>query len=135
LIVVVDASCFVSAILKSDSTPERALLRAIEHPNRIVLSQEVADEYAEVIFRPKFDRFASRQRRQRVLDVVVVAAEWVQPSEAVQECIDPSDDKYLTLAAAGSADVIISGDVHHLLAMHPWRGIAILSPADFLALP
>jgi hypothetical protein len=36
------------------------------------------------------------------------------------------------LAAAGLADVIVSSDVRHLLLMHPWRGIPILSPADFL---
>jgi len=48
---------------------------------------------------------------------------------------DPKDDKYLVLAVAGRADVAVSGDVRHLLSMHPWRGIPFLSPADFLALP
>jgi predicted nucleic acid-binding protein len=40
--------------------------------------------------------------------------------------------KYLALAAAG-ADVIVSSDARHLRSMHPWRGIPILSPAEFLA--
>ncbi|HEU0155336.1 MAG TPA: PIN domain-containing protein [Stellaceae bacterium] len=53
--------------------------------------------------------------------------------EAVRECRDPKDDKYLALALAGSADVIVSSDVRHLLAMHPRRGMPILSPRDFLA--
>jgi predicted nucleic acid-binding protein len=35
-------------------------------------------------------------------------------------------------ALAGKAD-FITGDAD-LLSLHPWRGIAILSPADFLAL-
>jgi putative PIN family toxin of toxin-antitoxin system len=134
LVVVLDASTFVSAALKADSLPERALLRAVEAPNRLILSQEVAAEYREVIFRPKFDRFVSVERRERILGLVVVAAEWVEPSEAVRECRDPKDDKYLTLAAAGTADVIVASDKRHLLAMHPWRGIPILPPAEFLAL-
>jgi len=46
----------------------------------------------------------------------------------------PNDDKYLALAAAGNADIIVSSDVRDLLSMNPWRGIAILSPADFLVL-
>jgi len=66
---------------------------------------------------------------------VVVAAERVEPAEIVRECRDPKDDKYLAPAAAGRADVIVSSDARHLLSMHPWRGIAILSPADYLALP
>ena len=134
MIVVFDASTFVSAVLKADSLPERALLRAIDEANRLILSQEVEDEYREVIFRPKFDRFVSVERRQRILDIVVVAAERVEVTEAVQECRDPKDDKYLALAAAGRADVIVSSDARDLLSMHPWRGIFILSPAGFLAL-
>jgi uncharacterized protein len=133
LIVVIDASAFVSAALKADSLPERALLQAVDPPNRLILSQAVEDEYREVIFRPKFDRFVSVERRQRILDIVVVAAERIEPTETVRECHDPHDDKYLALAAAGKADVIVSGD-HHLLSMDPWRGIRILSPTDYLAL-
>jgi putative PIN family toxin of toxin-antitoxin system len=135
LIVVVDASTFVSAALKANSLPERALLRAVSEPNRLLLSQAVEDEYREVIFHPKFDRFVAVERRRRILDIAVVAAEWVELTETVRECPDPKDDKYLALAAAGGADVIVSSDVRHLLSMHPWRGIPILSPADYLALP
>jgi putative PIN family toxin of toxin-antitoxin system len=105
----------------------------VEPPNRLILSQEVEGGYREVIFRAKFDRFVSIERRQRVLDIVVVAAERVEPIEAVRKCQDPKDDKYLALAAAGSADVIVSSDTH-LLSMDPWRGIRILTPANYLAL-
>lgn len=134
MIVVVDASTLVSAALKADSLPERALLRAVNEPNRLLLSQEVEDEYREVLFRKKFDRYVSIEHRQRILDLVVVAADRIEHPAAVRECRDPKDDKYLALALAGKAAVIISSDVHHLLSMHPWRGIQILSPADYVAL-
>lgn len=135
MIVVFDASTFVSAALKANSLPERALLRAVGVPNRLLLSQAVEDEFREVIFRPKFDRFVTAERRRRILDIVVFTAERVEPVESVRECCDPKDDKYLELAVAGGADVIVSSDVRHLLSMNPWRGVSILSPADFLALP
>jgi uncharacterized protein len=70
LIIVLDASTFVSAVLKSNSIPEQVLVRAVDTPNRLILSQAVEDEYREVIFRPKFDRFVSVERRHRVLDIV-----------------------------------------------------------------
>jgi putative PIN family toxin of toxin-antitoxin system len=135
LIVVFDASTFVSAALKPDSLPERALLRAVRDPDHLIISQAVEDEYREVILRPKFDRFVSVERRLRILDIILVASERVQPTDMVRECLDPKDDKYLELASAGKADVIVSGDVRHLLSMHPWRGVRILRPADYLALP
>lgn len=135
MIVVLDASTLVSAALKADSIPERALLRAVSEPNHLLLSREIEAEYLEVLFRPKFDRYVSHERRQRILDIVVVAAERIEFPAAVRECRDPKDDKYLALAAAGRADVIVSSDVHDLLSMHPWRGISILSPSAFVALP
>lgn len=133
MIVVLDASTFVSAALKPDSLPERVLLRIVGEPNRLVLSREVEDEYREVIFRSKFDRFVSVERRQRILDIVLVAAERIEPMTVTRECSDPKDNKYLALAVDSGADFVVSSDVRHLLSMHPWRGIPILSPADFLA--
>jgi len=53
--------------------------------------------------------------------------------ESVTDCRDPDDNKFLELALSGKADLIITGDAD-LLSLHPWRGIAILSPADYLAL-
>jgi putative PIN family toxin of toxin-antitoxin system len=95
LIVVFDASTFVAAALKANSIRERALLHAVSAPHRLILSQAVEDEYREVIFHPKFDRFVAIERRQRIFDIVVVAAERVEPTEIVRECRDPKDDKYL----------------------------------------
>jgi len=133
VIVVLDASTFISAALKSDSIPERALMRATRRPERLLLSQAVEDEFREALFRPKFDRYVSVAHRARILDLVVMAAERIEPTEPVRECRDPKDDKYLALAVAGGADVIVSSDARHLLAMHPWRGIPILAPRDYLA--
>jgi len=49
---------------------------------------------------------------------------------------DPSlprcaDDKLLELAVDGRADLIVTGDLD-LLELHPFRGIAILTPNDYL---
>ena len=48
-------------------------------------------------------------------------------------CRDPDDDKFLELAVSGNADYLVSGD-DDLLALHPFREIPILRPAEFLAL-
>lgn len=135
MIVVFDASTFVSAAPKADSLSERALLRAVSAPNRLLLSQAIEEECRDVIFRPKFDRFVAVERRQPIIDIVVFSAERAEPTETLKGCLDPKDDKYLALAAARGANVIVSGDAHHWLSMHPWRSLPILSAADFLALP
>jgi putative PIN family toxin of toxin-antitoxin system len=133
MIVVVDTSVLVSAALKVGSPPEQALLAAITPPNRVITTQEIEDEYQDVLFRPKFSRFASILRRQWALDTILVFAEQLAVPDAVRVCRDPRDDKFLALAAAGGARVILSSD-DDLQALNPWRGVQILGPADFLAL-
>jgi uncharacterized protein len=54
-LIVFDASTVVSAALKADSVPERALLRADE-VDVFALSAAVDAELAEVLSRPKFTR-------------------------------------------------------------------------------
>ena len=46
---------------------------------------------------------------------------------------DPDDDKVLECAAAAGATHVVTGDRRHLLPLGSFRGIAILSAADFLA--
>jgi putative PIN family toxin of toxin-antitoxin system len=49
----------------------------------------------------------------------------------IRACRDPRDDKFLEVAVHGRADVIVTGDTE-LLALHPFRGFAILTPTDYL---
>src|SRR5208282_2037169 len=88
-------------------------------------------ELAEVLCRSKFDSFVSRADRELFLAQIQSVAEFVPIIQLVRACRDPNDDKFLEVALNGRADVIITGDAD-LLGMHPWRGIDILSSADYL---
>ena len=44
---------------------------------------------------------------------------------------DPDDEMILECALATEADYIVSGDKKHLLALGDYRGIRIVSPAEF----
>jgi putative PIN family toxin of toxin-antitoxin system len=88
-------------------------------------------ELAQVLSRPKFDHYVSREERMLFLAELGGRAKFVPIIRIVRECRDPKDDKFLEVALNGRADVIITGDAD-LLGMHPWRGIAVLSPAHFL---
>jgi putative PIN family toxin of toxin-antitoxin system len=131
-LIVFDASALVSAALKADSVPERALLRA-EEVDVFALSAAADAEIVEVLDRPKFARAIPLARRQRLLQILRSAAVWFEPAVRVTDCRDPKDDKYLELALAAGAEIIVSSD-DDLLVLHPWRGVRILRPADYLAL-
>lgn len=97
----------------------------------IALSQSAYDEIAEVLRRPKFSRVINDDRRSEVLELLSAAAVWVEPRNQVRDCRDPKDNRYLELALAAGASAIVSGD-DDLLVLHPWRGIAVLTPARFV---
>jgi predicted nucleic acid-binding protein len=56
----------------------------------------------------------------------------IQGEETIKVIIeDPSDNKYMSCALSAKADFIISGDVH-LLKLGEYRGIQIVTAAQFL---
>src|SRR5436309_1767484 len=73
--------------------------------------------------------------QQRELEAFLVAfverVLFIEPTEEVRACRDAKDDKFLELAVSGRAAYIISGD-DDLLALHPFRDIAIMTAAEFL---
>ena len=129
--IVFDASVIVGAAFKVDGIPRRALLLARER-HTIALSTPVLDEIAEVLGRGKFAGILTADRRAEILELLTAAAAWFEPEVRVLDCRDAKDNKYLELAAAAGAGVLVSSD-DDLLVLHPWRGIRILRPRDFLA--
>jgi putative PIN family toxin of toxin-antitoxin system len=129
--IVIDTNVYVSHILNPGSTPSRALLKAQQSAD-ILISKVIFDELAEVITRSKFDRYFSIAVRQTSLDELFAAAILFEPETSLIACRDPKDDKFLELAVDGHADLILTGD-HDLLALHPFRGIAIVTPMQYLA--
>ena len=79
--IVFDASAVVSAALRKDSVPERALLHA-EAADLFALSVEVDAEITEVLGRPRFAQAVTAARRTRILDVLRSAAVWLTPTRA-----------------------------------------------------
>jgi predicted nucleic acid-binding protein len=50
---------------------------------------------------------------------------------AITACRDSKDNKFLEVAVAGRADVIVTGD-EDLKVLDPFEGISIIKPSEFL---
>lgn len=98
----------------------------------LLFSDETFAELASRLMRPKFDRYVSAATRQRFLADVVAVADWVTITGTVHACRDPQDDKFLETASTCAADCLVSGDAD-LLVLHPFAGVPILTPQEFLA--
>ena len=131
--VVLDANVFLSALLGGRT---RAVLDAlIACRFDLVTSKTLVEELVDVLSRPEWRRILGPTQIRDLLAVIHDAATFVSPTRHVTVCRDPDDNAVLDCALAGGVDAIVTGD-KDLLSLHPFHGIAIRRPSDFLrALP
>ena len=128
--VVIDTNALISRPLLPASIPARAVSKAVAE-DQLLASDDTIMELADVLARPKFDSYVTIRERQEFLRLFNRIAERVTITYVLRVCRDPKDDKFLELAVNGAAQLIITGDAD-LLALHPFRGIDILTPTDYL---
>ena len=129
---VIDTNVLISAALRPDGPPRRVLDAVRHHSGALLFSNETFSELRSRLRRPKFDRYVSQSIRTVYLSQLTAVSEWVSVTNARLGCRGPDDDKFLETALMGDANCIVTGD-GDLLEMHPFRGIPILAPADFLS--
>ncbi len=129
--IVLDASVLVSAAFRPGSVPDQAVRHAVL-TDQIAVSELVMAELLDVLYRSRIARFIDPGQRAELLDLLNTLGIVVVPTTPVADCRDPKDDKYLELALASGAGVLVSSD-NDLLVLHPWRGVRILRPAEYLA--
>jgi putative PIN family toxin of toxin-antitoxin system len=129
--VVIDTNVLISGLFSTTSTPALAVERAITK-GQLIATAETLRELIEKLLLPKFDRYVRRERREALLQRVASIAEIVEVLQTVRASRDAKDDKFLEAAVNGRANVLVTGD-RDLLHLNPFRGVAILSPAEYLA--
>lgn len=128
--IVIDNNVLISRLLLPDSLPGLATQKAIRS-GALLVSEATMNELADVLARPKFNRYITLADRQRFLRLLGAIAEFIPILHAVRACRDPKDDIFLEAAVNGSATLILTGD-RDLLTLHPFRSIPILKPSDYL---
>ncbi|AFZ57698.1 putative toxin-antitoxin system toxin component, PIN family [Anabaena cylindrica FACHB-243] len=129
--IVIDTNCFVSRLLTPKSITSQAVRYAFDH-HHILVSSETLTELERVLSRKKFDNYVSLENRQKLILYLKSIAEMVDVLNPVQVCRDAKDDKFISLAIDGSANLIITGD-EDLLVLNSYQNIHIVSPNNFLA--
>lgn len=130
--IVIDTNILVSSILIRSSLPD-IVFQSARKNGIILLSDATSQELQEVLTRSKFDKYISLDIRYQFLAKIKLESEQILISEIIQECRDSKDNKFLEVAVNGNATHIITGD-QDLLELHPFRGISILTPRQFLQL-
>ena len=109
------------------------LLRLRQGEYTLLYALPLLEELVDVLNRPRIrEKYQlTDQDIQTTVSLILLRGEAVATNEQITACRDPKDDKFLEVAVAGEADVIVSGD-QDLLVLHPFSGIPIVQPATFL---
>ena len=128
--VVVDTNVFVAALLQGN-TPRKVYDAFLDGDFVPVFSPQLIQEIVQVLARPELRALMQRSEVSRLLALIKRDGFWIRPKQRIRVCRDPKDNILLECALAGRADYIVTGD-QDLLILHPFRGIAILKPREFL---
>ena len=127
---VVDTNIFISAVLFGGELEE--IVSSWQKEKFVyLLSPQILQEYIKVLSYPKFELTVADIKHiiEKELIPFVEPVKVAVYVKAVKK--DSSDDKFLALAIAGKADVIVSGD-KHLLELKSFEKIPIITGREFL---
>ena len=129
--VVLDTNIYLSGFIFGGKS-RKVLEYAIESKIRVHISNEILNEIATVLKRPKF---GLNERQVRfVLNEIELLSETCEPSESISNvCRDVKDHIILECAVESKADYIVSGD-DDLLSLKKYKEIKILNCNELLTI-
>lgn len=128
--IIVDTNVLASGLFFK-GLPFKILQGIKQGKYRIVVSQDIADEYKKTVDKLA-NRFPNLINANAQLELIVLSSNICQPQKLIESvCADPNDDKLIACAIASKTKIIISGD-KHLLDVSGYKGIEVLTPRRFL---
>lgn len=133
--VVVDTNILIRALIMPHGTVGPVLLRLRQSEYTLLYAQSLLEELIDVLNRPRIRTKynLTQDDIKAVVALILLRGEAIEPKRTITICRDPKDNKFLEVAVAGKADVIVSGD-EDLLVLHPFEDIPIVQPRIFLEL-
>jgi len=129
--VILDTSCYVSALLSDSGASAKILELIIEEDIFNFYTSDIIDELKKVLARDKFRLEKEKQEHfTHLIEETSFKVSKLDEFDA-KACRDPNDDKFLSLAKQIDADFIITLD-EDLLVLKIINKSKIVTPAKFL---
>lgn len=136
MIVVLDTSVIISALLSAEGPPAQIIDLWKAGVFDVAISTPLLDELKRALDYPQVKKF----QKMTPDEINTLLGRWstisvyVEPEVALEVVEDdPDDNRVLECAVAAKVNYIISGD-KHLLDLGEYRGIEVLPPAGFIVL-
>ncbi len=98
----------------------------------LVFSDELLEEFIEVINRPKFKKFFAKKDIEKLLETFDQYADLIKVTTEIEICRDPKDNFLLNLSVDAKADYLVTGD-KDLLILEKINKTKILTYQELIA--
>ena len=130
--VVLDTNILIGALITKDTPPDRLYQAWLRGEFELVTSTVQLAELADVLARPRLHKFIDADEAAAIVENLGARALVLDEPPSVHLSPDPKDDPILAAAVAGKADLIVSGDKKHILALGEVHGIPTVTAREAL---
>lgn len=130
--VVLDTNILISALLLTHSSPAQAVIAWRRGQFDLVTCELQLQELRDVTRRPKIRNLIRPAMAGEMVNQLRSMAHMVDKLPAVDVSPDPFDNFLLSLAQAGQADVLVSGDKRGILDVGSYGTCRIVTVRQFL---
>lgn len=127
--IVIDTNILVSFLITSSYTKLFKLLES--HKIKLLFSEELLNEFLDVVKRPKLKKYFSENDVAEILDGIQSFADYIDVTANIDLCRDSKDNFLLALCFDGKADFLITGD-EDLLVIKKYKRTSIVKISDYL---
>jgi putative PIN family toxin of toxin-antitoxin system len=129
--IVIDTNILVSALI-AKGFPSRIIDELIlEEKVSLCLSNDVWEEYVEVLSRERFSKYPSFKTNAKiVLSKLIDLAIQFQPNLKINKIKDEADNKFLELAVFANAEFLITGNTLDF-TFDRFKNVKIVTPREY----
>lgn len=130
--VVLDTNILIGALITKGTPPDRLYRAWLRGEIELVTSAAQMAELADVLARPRLQKFLDADEVAAIVENFGTRAHIVDDLPTVNVSPDDKDNAILASAIAGKADLIVSGDKKHVLAVGEVEGIPVVTAREAL---
>jgi len=125
---VIDTNIFLAGLLNADGGAAKIIRAFQDGEFELVITHDVFDEYLRVIH--LFDNDVPARASEELLELIFEKARKVRPAASKGLCSDADDEKFLSAALAGHADLLVTKNIKHF--PKDASGVKIVMVREFL---
>jgi len=130
--IIIDTNLWISFLITNDFNKLDQFLDSEKY--QIVFSEELFNEFLEVVHREKFNRYFNDLNINYLIEIINDKALFVNVVSIINVCRDVKDNFLLSLAIDGDVDYLITGD-NDLLTLKYFQKTSIITINDFFLNP